>query len=681
VPQVVQEPVDEVSSALLTMDPPRWRHTLAHNNEGDLSSQCGKPPMNILSSEIPAQESPVCASETHHGQTLESASLSRPSYHDTEHEQAALMAEPVLERQGAKESLVESSSDPQQDTPDTSDSTRSGDLQAEPRDTPGARSGDEGEERSDQRNRCGESLKEATDSTLEPASFVEDEQHIAQPRAQSVGGKSNEVDEDKSINGDEGDEENEEKQTEQVEEEEEASSTHHVGDNDDGEPGASETPYMEPKPTKDDQELQDDVRGFRASSSARLAGGANNMHGLPSAEELVNMQGATIPSKTSVVPVSLNDVFSTPRQELEHGTETAQSISNDLVAIQADATEQQAEQLDLTTHQRDDMKEAQSHQSGGVFGEDEIVVANGPQCGPRSNGSVIDPRTKDTPDTGGHVHDLTDANDSSSDVEEDSDDTGSNDNTPSHARPRAKRASAANSSIPETPKKRRKMSTHFTEQTTCSVFNNIPDSLIQPTQIYHLIAGMLDKNHKHDTTSLTSFFFAIGSPYAIQSFREACRQVGSVQVSGPFPEETDARRSTRALDRIDMHDKVSPILRRYHLVQLVKRRDELHGDFDGVLYQREPKKLKYGLRTQPPPKALVGSKGAASKALERLMGEAYSNPLQDKGMESARYNQRLKELKNRLSAGHNWHALQARFGIGILALLPVGKEVGVWNSE
>jgi hypothetical protein len=50
-------------------------------------------------------------------------------------------------------------------------------------------------------------------------------------------------------------------------------------------------------------------------------------------------------------------------------------------------------------------------------------------------------------------------------------------------------------------------------------------------------------------------------------------------------------------------------------------------------------------------------------------------------MESARYNQGFKELKNRLSAGHNWHALQARFGIGILALLPVGKEVGVWNSE
>jgi hypothetical protein len=136
-----------------------------------------------------------------------------------------------------------------------------------------------------------------------------------------------------------------------------------------------------------------------------------------------------------------------------------------------------------------------------------------------------------------------------------------------------------------------------------------------------------------------------------------------------------------ALDRIDMHDKVSPILRRYHLVQLVKRRDELQQELNGVLCQQEPKKLKYRLRTQPPPKVLVGPKGAASRALERLMGEAYSRSLQNTKMETTRSDQRSKELKNRLSAGHNWHALQARFGIGILAFLPVGKEAGVWNSK
>jgi hypothetical protein len=91
--------------------------------------------------------------------------------------------------------------------------------------------------------------------------------------------------------------------------------------------------------------------------------------------------------------------------------------------------------------------------------------------------------------------------------------------------------------------------------------------------------------------------------------------------------------------------------------------------------------LKYGLRRPPSAKALIGSKDAAGKALRELMKEAYPETLLGKEEESARYDQRLKELKNRLSAGYNWHVLQARFGIGILALLPVGKEVGVLNSE
>ena len=91
--------------------------------------------------------------------------------------------------------------------------------------------------------------------------------------------------------------------------------------------------------------------------------------------------------------------------------------------------------------------------------------------------------------------------------------------------------------------------------------------------------------------------------------------------------------------------------------------------------------LKYGLRKQPPARALIGPKDAAGKALRELMKEDYPEILPGKGEESAQYDQRFKELRNRLSAGYNWNALQARFGIGILALLPVGKEVGIWNSE
>jgi hypothetical protein len=60
--------------------------------------------------------------------------------------------------------------------------------------------------------------------------------------------------------------------------------------------------------------------------------------------------------------------------------------------------------------------------------------------------------------------------------------------------------------------------------------------------------------------------------------------------------------------------------------------------------------LKYGLRRQPPAKALIGPKDAAGKALRELMKEAYLEDLLGKGEESAQYDQRFKELENRLSA-------------------------------
>lgn len=72
--------------------------------------------------------------------------------------------------------------------------------------------------------------------------------------------------------------------------------------------------------------------------------------------------------------------------------------------------------------------------------------------------------------------------------------------------------------------------------------------------------------------------------------------------------------------------------------------------------------LKDGLRRQPPAKALRGPKDAAGKALRKLMKEAYPEYLLGKGEESAQYDQRFKELKNRLSAGYNWHVLQTRSG-------------------
>lgn len=594
-PPVAVESAEQLGSALSTRDPPGWRPTTSRGTSGDPTFQRCKSPTSLLSAEIPAPESSICDPENHQ-ERIEEANPSVPLNCHTEHEQATSEAESALKEQEATETLLESPSNLQkdtQDTPDVPDSTRSSNLQAEPHGTPDAHPDGEGEgeQRSDPTDHCQASPKEVTNSALESASFfVEIEQHDSQPQTQDEGKKSSEYDENEVINKDKQDGEGGEEQTEQVEEKEDASSAHRAVGSDDGEREALETPHVESEPTQTEERLEEDAQGYGTSDGARRASGVNNEHDFPSTEEVVNVQGTANPSKTSAVPVSPSDVVSTPRRGMEHGTDAEQVVPNDLVPNRANITKKQAKYACLISQPEDDIERAQSHHSDAVCDEDEIVVANGPQRGPRSNGGIIDPRTKDTLGTEGHTQDLIDANDSSSDIEEDSDGTSSKDNSPNQVRPRAKRALAANSSISETPRKRRKMSTHLIEQTTCSTVNDIPVSLIQPPKIYQLIAGILSKDHKHSTMPLTSFFFAIGSPYAINSLKEACKQVHSVQASGPFSEEAGARRSSRALDRIDMHHKVSPILRRYHLVQLVKRRDELQRELSGTLCQQEPKK-------------------------------------------------------------------------------------------
>jgi len=108
--------------------------------------------------------------------------------------------------------------------------------------------------------------------------------------------------------------------------------------------------------------------------------------------------------------------------------------------------------------------------------------------------------------------------------------------------------------------------------------------------------GMLDKSHKGATTALSNLFFVIGSPYAVRCLRDAYRQAHHLREIDTISEEASARRSTCALDRIHAHDKVSPILRRYHLVQLIRRRDELQQKLNRRTRQQEPVVLKYGLR-------------------------------------------------------------------------------------
>jgi hypothetical protein len=344
---------------------------------------------------------------------------------------------------------------------------------------------------------------------------------------------------------------------------------------------------MKQNPKQDEEELQQhDLEENRLSSSATSGGGIKDTPGGLAPEDLDSTQGHMNRSGTPAVTTSSSDVSSTPEQETRHVTEPGQVTSNDRVDYNANTSKEQREHSNITTQRKVDTAGAQSDQVRGFHDEEEIVVANALQGSEITNGSSADSPTNDTPAEDGQFQDPANTHESNSCLGEDSDHVDTEDDvlvdepeaTPTNVKPRARKASGTHSSVPVTPRKRRKVSDDVVEQLTSSAVKDIPDSLVQSQKLSELVVGMLEKSHKDATTALANLFFAIRSPYAVGCLRDACRQAHHLRGTDTIPEEAGARRSTCALDRIHAHDKVSPILRRYPLVQLVRRRDELQPE-------------------------------------------------------------------------------------------------------
>jgi hypothetical protein len=643
-------------------------------------SQGGRSPISLLLADSPAQESSACRTDSQR-EVIEGIADSSDLLHSSaELEQASHRGDYAHKARAGSEAALESPSKMQQYARDSPDNITTNDPQHEPHDSPNANSGKEAGEHMDPAEYHKDILRGVTNNALEPGPSAGSGQEVAQPHSYDLS-EGDEVDE-----GDEGEQV---VHMDQTEGEGEDDALHPAEANDGGAEGF-DMRVMEHNPKQDKEELQQfDRQESRLSSSPTSDGDINDTPGSLAPEELDSTQVHMNRSGTLAVTISSSDVASTLERETRHETEPGQVTSNDRVDYNANTSKEQREHSSITTQRKVDTARAQSNQVRRFYDEDEIVVANSLQGSGITNGSSTDSPSNDTPAEDGQLQDPANTDDSNSGLGEDSDHIDTEDDvpvdepdaTPTNVKPRARKASGTHSSVPVTPRKHRKVSDDVVERLTSSAVKDIPDSLIQPQKLSELVLGMLDKSHKGATTALANLFFAIGSPYAVGCLRDACRQAHHLRGIDTIPEEAGARRSTCALDRIHAYDKVSPILRRYHLVQLVRRRDELQQKLNRTTRQQEPVVLKYGLRKQLPARALIGPKDAAGKALRELMKEAYPENLPGKGEESAQYDQRLKELKNRLSAGYNWHVLQARFGIRILALLPVGKEVGIWNSE
>lgn len=244
-----------------------------------------------------------------------------------------------------------------------------------------------------------------------------------------------------------------------------------------------------------------------------------------------------------------------------------------------------------------------------------------------------------------------------------------------------KRAFTASAGTSKTPTKRQKPSNEIAGNLTSAVVKNVPSRLIQPPKLMQLIAEMLNDTHRTSAMPLTCFFFSVASPFAFKLLRQACVSVRDSQRGGPATEEAGVRQSVRALNHMDMHEHVSPILRRYHLVQLVKRRDELYDEVVESAAQSWSLAPRRGLRKPTAADEMAGTKRAAKLALERLMSEAYPEYWQSTMQDAAQHEKDFKLLQDRLFNGHNWNVLQKKFGVGILALVPTGADAGFSNTE
>jgi hypothetical protein len=216
-----------------------------------------------------------------------------------------------------------------------------------------------------------------------------------------------------------------------------------------------------------------------------------------------------------------------------------------------------------------------------------------------------------------------------------------------------KRASTSISCAFKTPTKRQKLSSEFVGILTSVVVKKVPSHLIQPPKLMRLIAKMLDDTHKDSAMPLMCFSFPLASPHVLERLRQACVSIRDSQRGGPVIEEAGVWESVRALGCIDMHEHVSPILRRYHLVQLVKRRDEIYDEIVGLVAQSWSLAPRRGLRKHTAAGEMAGTKLADKLALERLMSEACPECGQAMTKKNAQHDKNFTLLQNQLSNGQN----------------------------
>ena len=237
-----------------------------------------------------------------------------------------------------------------------------------------------------------------------------------------------------------------------------------------------------------------------------------------------------------------------------------------------------------------------------------------------------------------------------------------------------KRKAATSEKIPQKIAKQ-----HLTQQIDFTVLEElspIPKELKQPQEVYQIFFSRC-KDESYETISLlTRLFFAVASPAAFYQLRDACTASRRDEMHRVPRPSTDVLQTLQALDQLDIHVLTASILRRYHLTYLATCRHEKEEHIQSSK-RRVPRQLKYGVSMTQTQRVTARNENDSSSALAAMMKEAYPSLVK----RTEEYQKKCNTLVQRVQRGRNWYRLQRRLSPGILALVPTGGELDIYNTE
>lgn len=195
----------------------------------------------------------------------------------------------------------------------------------------------------------------------------------------------------------------------------------------------------------------------------------------------------------------------------------------------------------------------------------------------------------------------------------------------------------------------------------------------QVGQVPAIFQDKLGKQQQNLVPLLTDLFFAIASPTAFRQLAgfmkgiEALKSPEQLQVSKLCLSIADVVNRLEALECITA---ASSLLRRFYLLRLYQQKSSL---MESMAAERLVQRSGSSKDDQ--------SGRIASLVIDKMTQQAYPSCGGCSGDQEDLFQIKRRSLQNKLHCATNWHTLQEEYPLGIIALVPVGKEFRLQNQK